>query len=97
MSKLPYLVENDESDFTSEILYSWKKNDEESPKLREWIERGMPSAQIVLKVQEDLPIRPSSYLGERSLFIGRFDEISKAGDLIRTGVKTLTIVGEKNE
>jgi ATP-dependent Clp protease ATP-binding subunit ClpA len=88
------LVDKDETTYTVYILNSWKKSDEESPKLEDWLEKGVLSVRVLAKVEKNLPIRPTILPGERSLFVGRRAEIAELSQLISNGIKTLSLVGE---
>lgn len=88
------IVDRDETTHTSEILHSWKERDQESPKLQKWAEKGIFSLRIVSKVQENLPIQPRLFSGERTLFVGRIAEIAEISSLITNGVRLITLVGE---
>lgn len=88
------LIDSDPIKYTTEILHKWKETDHNSPKTQDWLDKGIPLLSIVSYVKNTLPIRPRSYIGERSLFLGRNSEIKKLTELITTRVKVISVVGE---
>jgi tetratricopeptide (TPR) repeat protein len=88
------LIDGDPVKYTTLILHEWKESDQNSPKLQEWLDKRIPFLSIVSSVQDNLPIKPSSYLGERSLFLGRNLEIGELSDQITSGDKVVSVIGE---
>ena len=88
------IIDKDPSTYTTEFIHKWKQEDEKSSKLQDWLDKRLPILQIISAVQKHLPIRPTSYLGERSLFLGRTSEIAKLTKLITSGVRIVVLVGE---